>query len=227
MPEHFVERFSSFIGPNQIRVKKDRWGNDVVIHKPHASLHARFIKWATPERVTVSKDKWGNEVIKHRPRPYREEIGQGHEHLAYRSTTSGHILKHPRLVNTIVLRTIFQGGVDTIRQEFLNAQQRIDGTTIRIPKTHVLPSPVHGYVIGQEFIPNDPDTDIRNTLMQEGAKYLVKRYDASPDNFAYFQNTVYWFDPTRGRFNRVFDGAQRVFSKTGIGRKLSTSSQQP
>jgi hypothetical protein len=144
----------------------------------------------------------------------RQKISQGAEHFVLRP-----ILHETDIVLKIAtpLNYLFMLGADQaeiIRQELVEAQGLVNGTNLKIPRTHimagerlsVLGTNTRGYVVGQKYIEEDESVpDIGTFLANEGLTSLIDEYKYEPHNFISNKGVVYWVDPTKGLAGRFLE----------------------
>lgn len=142
----------------------------------------------------------------------RKVMAQGMEHIVmFPQKTDRYVIKIPRKLNRISFWP--RNPVESLRKELSEAQQLVEGTRVKIPRTHIhgrkfnWPNhPFPGYIIRQENILEDQSIpDIGEFLEQENLDSLVQEYRHEPRNFISHCDYVYWIDPTKGLMGRVFE----------------------
>lgn len=131
----------------------------------------------------------------------REYIGHGVEHTVFKAhSTLPMVLKKPNPLTLFGVK--LHGGPEIIKRELQEAYKNIENTGVLIPKTRVIPF-ARGYVIAQEYIPDDSSVSIEDYLLKHGNERLIRRYASNAANFIASGGTVYQIDTTVGVFERI------------------------
>jgi hypothetical protein len=137
-----------------------------------------------------------------------EFIGQGHDHLVYRSPYNPtRFFKKPRFINNL---TLFLSGmkVEDIQKELDQAQSLLESTPIKIPNTRIVKKGA-GFRIFQSYrmfqdqvIEDQSIPDMEETIRLTGISLMIDKYWEDPRNFKSSGGHIYWIDPTRGSVSR-------------------------
>lgn len=148
---------------------------------------------------------------------YKELISSGHEHIVYRSNFKKYALKRPTFTNQVAF-WLYNFDPKIIEDEYREADQMVEGSTIRTPRWRVFTHPERlggrkpyplwkriltrkKYLVGQEFIEEDNSVDnIKQVLQEQNQDHLVQRFISNRSNFITRNGEIFYIDPTKGIF---------------------------